>query len=645
MSDQFKATAVLAAIVFAGSSAVNPAVAESNRGSQFAYLDERNPYYPHEGFAKLTTPMWVGEAGVDAVILLSVDDMGGPLFRPRYDVSPEAFEQFLKPLIQRLKQIDGRAPISIMTCQASEEDTATLQRFRKDGLSLECHTFTHRFPFFRSDEGHGPDQALELARQDYLACMENLFAVPHNRPVTHRMPGCDAQNSVSPRFFAEVFPLRTRAGQFLISDSSITTWFPSADRTVPKKWRFDNRDRPRFDKYVTQIPQTQHFVNSIKNYPYPYVINHSLWELPVTVPCDSHGIHQNTEKSPDTTDDWKRAVDICVQKQGLCNLLFHTIGYCDADQLVDVIDYADQTYGGRVKFLNCREICDRLATNVLGGATLRSPTGGDNGVRLLDVNADGFLDAVVGNSHQQITRIWNPSDQKWIQTSLPVCIVSNEPADTPRTHGIRFFTADKKGHAGLAAADESQNGIWHFNDGQWQPAGVTLPKSTQQQPLYIAQQGRDRGVRFRDLNRDGISDLIVNNESQNTVHLWNPQSGQWQPADFALPDFNCIVDAAGMDQGLRFVDLDGDSNDDIILSNDREYQTRLYLDDTSGWSNVLMQGKAEDINALPPIVRNGQLNGVWFHSDAMILQNEFTVNKRDFITRVPFRDICKGTSP
>ncbi len=205
-------------------------------GSRFAYLDERDPYYPHAGFPRLTTPMWIGEEGVDAVILLSIDDMGGPPFRPRYDVSPEAFARFLTPLVERLKQIDGRAPIAIMTCQ-TERANPVLQQFLKEGMSLDCHTFTHRFPFFRSNEGHGPDEALRFARADYLACMENLFSVPGNRPVAHRMPGCDAQNSVSPRFYTEVFPLRTRDGRCLTCDRDLTSLWTTFRRRATSRIR------------------------------------------------------------------------------------------------------------------------------------------------------------------------------------------------------------------------------------------------------------------------------------------------------------------------------------------------------------------------------------------------------------------------
>ncbi|MCH9655711.1 MAG: FG-GAP-like repeat-containing protein [Planctomycetes bacterium] len=626
---------LLSMLLFAFCFASDQIIAEDRIGSRFTYLDERDPYYPHADFPKLTTPMWVGEDGVDAVILLSVDDMGGPAFRPRYDVSPEAFARFLSPLIQRLKQIDGRAPVAIMTCQ-SPADSKTSQQFLKDGLSLDCHTFTHRFPFFRSNEGYGPDEALALARLDYLACLENLFEVPGNRPVAHRMPGCDAQNSVSPRFFTEVFPLRTEEGRFLTCDSSITTWFPSDDKTLPRKWRYDSENRPRFDKYVNKIPQTRHFVNSIRNYPYPYAINQLIWELPVTIPGDSHGVHQNKAKSSKTTDDWKRAVDICVQKQGLCNLLFHTIGYCDAQQLVDVIDYADRTYGKPVKFLNCREIYDRLTKNVLGGVALRSKSGGDNGVRLLDVNADGFLDAVISNSKQQTTRIWEPKSKQWREIPLPVQILSNEDTGASKSHGVHFFTASRAGHAGLVVANEGQRDVWRFKGGQWERLKGALPEQVDGKPLRIVERGVDRGVRFRDLDGDGVSDLIVNNDIQNAVYLWSHQTANWQRATFALPERGCLVDERGLDQGLRFVDLDGDKDDDIILSNERGYWVRLFAGLREGWSKEVVRGKPGDQAALPMIVRDGKLNGVWFHSGAMILQNEHTVMNKDYITRIPF---------
>src|SRR5882757_9287236 len=74
-------------------------------GNRLAYLDLLNPYYPHRDFPKLITPQWVGEAGVECVVTLAIDDMR----------DSAKYEAYLRPILDRLKQIDGRAPVSIMS--------------------------------------------------------------------------------------------------------------------------------------------------------------------------------------------------------------------------------------------------------------------------------------------------------------------------------------------------------------------------------------------------------------------------------------------------------------------------------------------------------------------------------------------------
>src|SRR5436190_4806562 len=78
-------------------------VAES-AANRLTYLDENDPFYVGLNFPKLTTPQWVGEPGVEAVVILAIDDMRET---PRY-------ETMLRPILERLKRIDGRAPVSIM---------------------------------------------------------------------------------------------------------------------------------------------------------------------------------------------------------------------------------------------------------------------------------------------------------------------------------------------------------------------------------------------------------------------------------------------------------------------------------------------------------------------------------------------------
>src|SRR5262245_39241938 len=96
--------------------------------NRLAYLDEVNPYYPHRDFAKLTTPQWIGEPGVECVVVLAIDDM----------LDPKKYETFLRPILRRLVDIDGRAPLSIMTNSVNPTDPQ-LAAWLKEGLSLECH--------------------------------------------------------------------------------------------------------------------------------------------------------------------------------------------------------------------------------------------------------------------------------------------------------------------------------------------------------------------------------------------------------------------------------------------------------------------------------------------------------------------------
>src|SRR5207302_5320723 len=103
--------------------------------SRLTYLDANDAYYVSRTFPKLITPQWVGEEGVEAVVILAIDDMRGH----------ERWETFLRPILRRLQQIDGRAPVSIMTCQIDPQDPH-LQTWLREGVSLETHTIDHPCP-------------------------------------------------------------------------------------------------------------------------------------------------------------------------------------------------------------------------------------------------------------------------------------------------------------------------------------------------------------------------------------------------------------------------------------------------------------------------------------------------------------------
>ena len=106
--------------------------------NRLTYLSEGNPFHPHLDFPKLTTPQWVGEKGVEAVVTLGIDDMRGP----------EKYEAFLRPILERLKKIDGRAPVSIFT-NSFKPDHPQAQKWLAEGVTIEVHTLSHPCPLLQ----------------------------------------------------------------------------------------------------------------------------------------------------------------------------------------------------------------------------------------------------------------------------------------------------------------------------------------------------------------------------------------------------------------------------------------------------------------------------------------------------------------
>ena len=321
-------------------------------------LDPANPWYPHGGSPRLLTPEWAGDQTTQAVIVLAIDDMR----------DPAKYESWLRPVLNRLKQIDGRAGLSIMTNDVKPDDPQ-LQSWLGEGVSIECHSADHPCPILQ-----GGDFA--KARLTYDRCIDRMAEIPGNRPVAFRTPCCDSLNTVSPRFFAEIFGGTTAAGQHLQIDSSVFMFFTSRDAELPRERVLDAEGKERFLKYMPKGNRfggnlQQHFVNYVENYPYPWVINGTCWQIPCLAPSDWSAQHLQGVHNPVTVDDWKAAIDLTVAKRGCFSLVFHPHGWIRPEQVVELIDHAASTHGPRVKFLNFREVNDRLSAVYCGGKTLR----------------------------------------------------------------------------------------------------------------------------------------------------------------------------------------------------------------------------------------------------------------------------------
>src|SRR5688572_11870483 len=590
-------------------------------GNRFTYLDGADPFYPHREFPKLTTPQWVGESNVEAVVVLAIDDMR----------DPAKYEAFLRPILNRLKEIDGRAPLSIF-CNALDPTHPQLQAWLKEGLSLEIHTLSHPCPCLAKGD-------FEAAANTYHGCVDLLNKVSGNKPVAFRMPCCDSMNSPSPRFYAEIFNATNSYGQFLTIDSSVMNIPTPDDRSLPRELIFDAEGRERFAKYLpsetnaTTRVSMKSFVTTIRDYPYPYVIGNRCWEFPGTLPSDWEAQNLHGSRNPATVADWKAALDATVLKQGVFNFIFHPHGWVRPDQLVEFVDYAASKYGNKVKFLNFREAQERLDKFLLGGAPIRDALGEDNRVRLLDLNADGYMDVVIGNSTPR-TRLWNAQKRAWSETKFPVALDAS----------ARFGVVE--GQPILLSFGAQKSGAWIFRNTEW----VSEPSLLRGLKEWRTSTGKDPGVRLRDVNNDGNCELLVANSDENAIYSWSRENKRWAKLPYSLPPGALFVDESGNDAGLRFVDFNRDGYDDVIFSNAETYGLYLFMPQPKqdwrfevGWTRKVRAGKRSDNDpqAIPMIVRAGNRpnNGAWFTTDHLWLQNEDTAHLPDKVDRRSFQQL------
>jgi putative membrane-bound dehydrogenase-like protein len=589
-------------------------------GNRLAYLDGNDPYAVSGRFPKLTTPQWVGEKGVEAVVVLGIDDMR--------DATP--YETFLRPILDRLKAIDGRAALSIMTNKVKDPKDPLYQQWLAEGVSLDVHTIDHPCP--RLQVG-----GLERARSTYDRCVDQMHEIPGNIPVAFRLPCCDSINSPGPRFFAEIFNKTTTKGHFLTLDSSVLNLPIMEDPTLRRSLVRDSDGGDRLRKY---LPENGEFVNYIENYPYPYVINRLCWEIPCSVPSDWEGFHIQGAFSTDTVADMKAALDMAVLQKGIYCLVFHPHGWIQNTQVVGLIDYVTEHYGGRVKFLNYAEVHKRLNDHLLAGQPLRAADGGDNGVRLLDVNHDGYMDVVTANSAVRATRIWSPNPGVWKTSEFPVPIVEHSPQVPTQEVGVRFGVLDTSGNAAALVRSETNEGAWVFDGEHWAAKPEWLKGLDLGGDLVLTSLGgQDRGVRLHDLDGDGKCELVVGNDTQRAVFAWSESDKTWHQAPFHLPEGAAFVDKDGVDKGLRFVDVDDDGLDDILFSNEKRYSLHLFAGMEEGFAKqVVARDRGQEVG-IPAVVRHGEDNGAWFRFRHMWLQNELTGNLPHQVAKLSFNDL------
>jgi len=647
-------------------------------GNRLAYLDGQDIYYPHAKFPKLITPQWVGEEGVDAVVILAIDDMR----------DTAKYEAYLRPILQRLKAIDGRAPVSIMTC-AVKPDDPQLQTWLEEGLSLEVHTFDHPCPLLQG--------TFEQAKGTYDKCVDLMFSIPNNTPVAYRMPCCDSLNTVSPRFYKEIFNKTTPNGKFLQISSSVFQVYTADDPEIPRELLFDADGKERFRKYfpkgLKRGDQTHdRFVNYIENYPYPYVIGNQCWEFPCMTPSDWEANFLHQPNNPKTVEDMQAALDITVLKQGVLNLVFHPHGWIQAEQINELIDHAVTRHGKKVKFLTFKEALERLNKNLLADQSIRDAAGNDNGVRVLDIDGDYQLDIAIGNESLKQTRIWNATSSSWNITELPVDLRDSPELPAKRSAIFTDWSADIFVENGQVVSGggptylidcKSKNRFTWFKQAWRKSSHHSTPLSFPDTSRFINGQPA-RSVRFfHDLTSNGSQawvltlDAMDGTRKQGLTTLVLEQDGReiTEPPGPTTKSFRVRLNTSqktatgqyaelegfpislapvttNKDGGLRFVDIDENGIEDFVFSNHEQYLVAIGKTVESNYDlqyDFILAGQRGSKPAdeeLPPIIRaDGTDNGFFVRDRALHWMNEDTADRPNLIISWDFDKLLGDRMP
>ncbi|PIN73218.1 hypothetical protein COV20_03225 [Candidatus Woesearchaeota archaeon CG10_big_fil_rev_8_21_14_0_10_45_16] len=182
----------------------------------------------------------------------------------------------------------------------------------------------------------------------------------------------------------------------------------------------------------------------------------------------------------------------------------------------------------------------------------------NQGVELVDLNGDGYADVVKAKEGQAKTSWVNDKNGSWSvdnNWNIPVYLITSDEKDT----GTRLVDFNGDGLVDVYVSNATDKALW-FNTGYgWQLSNIDLSYL----PENINTSNADTGVRFADLNGDGLTDIV---QAKGVLRhtLINNGSGFVENSTWDIPDQGEFVELDGENEGTRLIDVNNDGSIDVV---------------------------------------------------------------------------------
>ncbi|MBI4739649.1 VCBS repeat-containing protein, partial [Candidatus Woesearchaeota archaeon] len=199
--------------------------------------------------------------------------------------------------------------------------------------------------------------------------------------------------------------------------------------------------------------------------------------------------------------------------------------------------------------------------------------GTDAGVRFADVNNDGFTDFLKSKAGTRAVYLnngtgWNGSSAVW---NIPIDFVDSSGNDL----GVVLDDVDRDNRIDIVKSKDSTRTVYLNNGSSWVSTAYSPP-------VDLITGTTDTGARLVDVNGDGLPDFLRGKDGTRDAWLNNGtgwvSSGIWSPpTDFTT--------ATKTDNGVRFADVNGDGLTDLIedFANGSTTSRGAWLNTGSGW--------------------------------------------------------------